>query len=130
MSDLKDLGNLIVETIHDYSNEVKNGIDLTAEEVGKKTMSKVRSGAPERTGKYRKAISLKVEKQLLGNKKVTVYVKKPYYRLAHLLEHGHALKNGGRTQSFKHWEPAEKEAVESFVKGVSQVIENGGKHGI
>lgn len=128
MARLEDLGSLIADSIAEYGQDVKEGIDRQTVHVGEATIGKVRNDAPERSGAYKKAIKLKTERQLLGNKKVTIYVGKPHYRLTHLLENGHALQNGGRTRAFPHWKPAEDFAVKEFTEGVTKVIENGGSH--
>lgn len=42
--------------------------------------------------------------------------------LPHLLEHGHAKRNGGRTRAFTHIAPVEKEIVEGFTKAVERKL--------
>ena len=45
-----------------------------------------------------------------------------YYRLTHLLEYGHATRNGGRTKSQPHIIWVEEEASESLINGLSDAI--------
>ena len=42
--------------------------------------------------------------------------------LPHLLEHGHALRNGGRSRAFPHIAPVEEKLVEEFLKAVEQRV--------
>ena len=78
---------------------------------------------------------------LLVNKKITIaykkfsesaraisyvwYVKGSDYRLSHLLEKGHALRNGGRARGFGFIAKAKAPILESYMKKIKEVIENG-----
>ena len=46
------------------------------------------------------------------------------YRLTHLLEKGHATRDGGRTRAFPHIKPVENELEIEFVERVSNGIES------
>lgn len=48
-----------------------------------------------------------------------------YPGLAHLLENGHATKNGGRTRAFPHIRPVEERIIEEFFDAVKQKIGEG-----
>ena len=76
------------------------------------------------TGEYKKSIKARTIKDSPLSKKSVVYADKPHYRLTHLLEHGHAKLNGGRTRAFAHWEPAEQKAIDDFVKELREAIES------
>lgn len=54
-----------------------------------------------------------------GNKK------KPTYRLTHLLEHGHATRNGGRTREFKHIAPVRDRLVVEYQQGIKRILKGG-----
>ena len=42
--------------------------------------------------------------------------------LAHLLEHGHALRNGGRAKAFPHIAPVEEKLAEEYEKAVKNAL--------
>lgn len=91
-----------------YVNEVHGVMETTVEEEAKATVKRLKSSSPERQGKYAK--SWKVTKR--GRTYIVHNAK--HYRLTHLLENGHVVRNAkgtyGRAKPIKHIEPALKEA--------------------
>jgi len=53
----------------------------------------------------------------------TIYGKNGAYRIAHLLEHGHAKVGGGRTRAFPHWEQGEEYAEKELIANLKRRIE-------
>lgn len=53
--------------------------------------------------------------------------KSPNYRLTHLLENGHATRDGKRTRAFKHIEPINDECVKQLEEDIPKIIKKGGK---
>lgn len=87
----------------------------------------IQTDAPKRKGKYKKAMAVKTLWENFYGKVKVWYVKPPYYRLPHLLERGHAKRNGGRTQAFPHIEKNTEKAQKRFEDRVEEIIKNGGK---
>lgn len=85
----------ISKFLENYQGDVMETMSLVCTEVAREAVQKLKATSPERTGKYKSGWTYKTEK---GRVKVgaIVYGKSPTYRLAHLLEYGHALKAGGR----------------------------------
>lgn len=52
---------------------------------------------------------------------------KKHYRLTHLLEYGHATRNGTYTRAFRHIEPIDLYCENRLLKNVPKIIEKGGK---
>lgn len=52
---------------------------------------------------------------------------KRHYRLTHLLEYGHATRNGTTTRAFRHIEPIDIYCVERIEKNIPKIIKKGGK---
>lgn len=121
MTSVDDLTNEIMRQLRTYANGVQDGINVEAEEVGKEIVAELKNDpTPKLTGDYRK--SWRLTKQ--GKRRVKVIVhSKDEYRLTHLLEKGHAMKNGGRAPAYPHIGPAEQRGVDKFLQGVERVIE-------
>ncbi len=117
----------IVNTLSDYTMDIAEGVKEAAEETAKELLNNIRADAPKRKGRYKKAMAVKTTRDDAYERRKTWYVKAPHYRLAHLLEHGHAKRNGGRVQAFPHIEKNEQKAVEAFNERVERIIKNGGK---
>ena len=85
---------------------------------------KTRATAPEKSGAYKRAIAGDFRGLKRGNRKVsaTWYVKAPHYRLTHLLAHGHATKNGGRTKPHPFLENALNEELPAYEEAVKEAI--------
>lgn len=71
------------------------------------------------SGGYAKGWKSKVETNRLGASAV-IYNEKP--GLPHLLENGHAKRNGGRVGGRTHIAPVEEKLVEEFTKAVEKAI--------
>lgn len=120
-----DLSATIEGLLEEYGEGIRDELDRVIPAVAKDTSRKVRDNAKkaklERTGAYAKGWKVKVEKNILGDTKATVYnAEKP--GLPHLLEFGHATRNGGRTQPVEHIKPAEDWAASESVKRVKEAI--------
>ena len=124
-----DLSNVILEYLENFKDVTeeacKDGVLTTADEAVKN----LRSAHPAGSGKYgswdeydkgwtKRASTMKTkEKGILA----VVYNQK-HYRLTHLLEKGHALVGGGRTQAFPHIAPVEQKCEENLIKNIRKNI--------
>lgn len=122
-----DLANAIADTLSDYTEEVAEGVKAAADETMEELVANTKNDAPKRSGRYKKAIASKVSFENNFEKRVTWYVKKPYYALSHLLEKGHAKRGGGRVKAYPHIAKNEEKAKAAFEERVKEVIRNAGK---
>jgi hypothetical protein len=116
----------IADSLKKFTNEVIEEADKTGERIGKDAVRKLKGSSPKgRRGKYAKKWRLKTIKQFGSPDTQIIHVGKPEYRLAHLLEHGHALRQGGRTKAQPHIAPVEDEVIEEYTKVIKEAIERG-----
>ena len=124
----------ISEELTYYQRDV---IDKAMIEETKKSMKnlvqKTKATAPvgKRTKHYRDNITSKVlQKSDLGygrRYRELWYVKGSDYRLSHLLNNGHALKDGGRYEGTKFITKATDEIETAYLENLKKAIENGGR---
>lgn len=116
-----EMADAIMEELTKYSDlasdELKAAVKSTAQSVRKD----MPASAPSRTGKYKKSWSVKTMKETSESIDLVVHSRNRY-QLAHLLEHGHAKRGGGRTQARPHIAPAEQAGNEKLVKTIEQKL--------
>ena len=102
----------------DLANEsMKKAVKKTATEVRKE----ISSNAPENTGAYEKSWTAKKVSENSHSLQMTVYSKNRY-QLAHLLEHGHAKRGGGRVAGKPHIAPAEEKGAEMLENLIKEAL--------
>lgn len=115
MANINDLSRIISDQLSLYSGALQEDIDKAAEEVTKNAVNELREKSPKRPGGGRYARGWRVTKQngryVINNR---------IYQLTHLLEKGHATRNGGRTRPIRHIEPVESETIRAFERKVRE----------
>lgn len=115
---INQLQNEIMRQLNIYTNDVKEKIKGTREELGKEAVSELKATSPEQTGSYKKGWRLKKEKGSV------IIHNKTDYQLTHLLEKGHANVNGGRTPARPHIAPVEEKIVDKYINQVKRDIQS------
>ena len=115
------------ETIDDivrngYLPEVVKAMEKVIPQVAKEAAKKLKAESPRRGGKYAKGWAAKTDKTRISVG-ATVYGKSGTYQLAHLLEHGHAKRNGGRTPAIEHIKPVEEWAIDKAYNDIMDELE-------
>ena len=107
---------------HYMMDGVIPAMQAAVKETARESVKKLKQTSPG-NGEYRKNWKQKVEKGRIQVGAV-VYGGKPTYSLAHLLEHGHAKRGGGRVRAIEHIKPVEewavKEVEEKFYKKLEE----------
>ncbi|WMI82094.1 HK97 gp10 family phage protein [Anaerotignum sp. MB30-C6] len=120
----------IAEMLGEYQVEITKNIDASSKVVADQGAKKLKETSPRtpKGGDYAK--SWKAEKTSENNigddPSYTIY-NKDHYRLTHLLENGHATRNGGRTRAIKHIQPVEQTLIKEYEIAVEEAIENASK---
>lgn len=119
----------IAKGLADYSQDVVEKVNVSSEKVGKAAIKQLKKTSPRRPppvgGKYAKSWAMKTEPEVGQPHKRIIHVKAPHYRLAHLLEYGHAKVGGGRVDGIPHIRPAEEMVIQEFMSEVEEAIKRG-----
>ena len=119
----------IEKILNDYDRDVEHNVKEITHKVAQAGAKEVQSRSAStqfakkhshRTGKYARGWTTKSESGRLTVEEV-IY-NKDRYQIAHLLEHGHALRNGGRKAGVPHIAPVEQEIIRNYEEQIISVI--------
>ncbi len=118
----KEIMNYLENYVEDIENDVKGETDKLAKEAVKE----LKQTSPRRKGKTRKNPYWKGWTKRKNTKSKRRYVvdiyNKTNYQLTHLLEFGHATRNGGYTTPQPHIKKVEEKYNELYEKDIKDII--------
>lgn len=121
-----DLAAAVQQELTLYHQDVIEKVnDLSATAV-KDLVKKTKATAPVGArGSFRKSIASRVSKKNRNGDTYAWYVKAPDHRLTHLLVHGHATRDGGRTKGDPFLQNALDAVLPDYEKAVEEAVKNG-----
>ena len=124
---LTELDKAIAEAVREYRADVTAAVNTQSAKSMKKLVRATKATAPVgRRGTYKRRITSKLlrKSEAAGDAHVW-YVKAPDYRLTHLLVHGHATRDGGRTEADPFLHNAVAAVIGDYEKKVEAILKNG-----
>ena len=118
---IDQMAHIIMEGLQEYADLATDDLKAAVKKAGNEAKKDIQNNAPVKTGAYKKSWTVKTTKETSNAMEVVVHSKNRY-QLAHLLEFGHAKRNGGRTRAFPHIAPAEAKAAELLEKEVERAL--------
>ena len=118
---IDQMAHVIMEGLQEYADLAAEDMKAAVRKAGNTAKKDIEANAPERTGAYKKSWAVKTVRENANAMEVVVYSRNRY-QLAHLLEFGHALRQGGRTRAFPLIAPAEERAAEMLVREVEAAL--------
>ena len=121
---IDQLAYAVNEQLQEYNKLSAEVVKTAGTKAGNAGKNDIGANAPKKTGRYAKSWRTKKTKETSTELQVTVY-SPTRYMLAHLLEHGHAKRGGGRVRAIPHIAPAEEAAEETLRKDIERGLKSG-----
>lgn len=118
------MDNAIMDELEKYRDLAAEDLKEAVRQTGNDVKKDISANAPVRTGKYKKSWAVKKTAETAESIEVVVHSKNRY-QIAHLLEHGHAKRGGGRVAAIPHIAPAEKRGEEELVRKIKAKLGTG-----
>ena len=120
-TDIGHLADAVMDGLREYAELAADSMKTAVTKAGKTVRKEIMAGAPRDTGAYAKSWRAKKTRESSHILEVTVYSPRRY-RLAHLLEHGHAKRGGGRVSGRPHIAPAEQHGIEQLERDITEAL--------
>lgn len=111
MTSIDDMASEIMKGLREYSEFADTAMKKAVRKTATSVKKEISANAPKCTGKYAKSWTTKKTKENSHSLEITVH-SKDRYQFAHLLEKGHAKRNGGRVAGKPHIAPAEENGAD------------------
>lgn len=118
-----DLTNAVMQALTQYSDDVLKQTKVIIKEETDDLVQKLKNTSPKRkgSGSYAKGWTSKLNYENNLSASYTVY-NKTDYQLTHLLEFGHANRDGSRTEGIPHIAPAEEDTIQKITKRIEKAV--------
>ena len=114
----------IMDELEKYAELASDDLKAAVKETAASVRKDIQAGAPVDTGKYKKSWSVKNVHEDSESIDLVVHSRNRY-QIAHLLEHGHAKRGGGRVAAKPHIAAAEQRGNEKLVTTIEQKLKGG-----
>ena len=110
------LADAIMDGLKEYADLATDTVKDAVKDVSKTVKKDIQAN---RTGRYKKSWVVKKTAESSSSLTMTVH-SKDRYQIAHLLEHGHAKRGGGRVAGREHIAPAEEKGNRELVQKIER----------
>lgn len=117
----KALSDYLESYADDIAEDVKETTDTITKEAVKELQEVSPRGKGSRKSPYYKGWTKQKGKENRGRYTIKIH-NNTNYQLTHLLEFGHATRNGGRTRAIEHIRPTEEKYNKLYEKKLTTVI--------
>lgn len=116
---INQMADAIAQSMSEYAELSNETMKKSVTEVGQSVKKDIQGSAPVKTGRYKKSWVVQKVKENANTLVVAVH-SRDRYQIAHLLEHGHAKRGGGRVAAIPHIASAEQRGAEELVSKIER----------
>ena len=121
MTSIDDLASEVMKGLTEYAELADTAMKKAVKKTATAVKKEISANAPEKSGRYAKSWTTRKTKENSHTLEMTVH-SKDRYQIAHLLEHGHAKRGGGRVAAIPHIAPAEKHGEEMITHLIEEAL--------
>ncbi|WP_294143874.1 HK97 gp10 family phage protein [uncultured Clostridium sp.] len=118
------LADTVMKYMDDYAKVSAEDMKKAVKNAGDTIKKDISATAPKDTGAYAKSWAVKKTKETSHALEITVHSKNRY-QIAHLLEHGHAKRGGGRVAAKPHIAAAEERGITQLQNEIERSLKDG-----
>lgn len=122
---VEELENTINKYLNEYEEDIEETVKETTDTITKEAVKEIKKTSPRgketREKPYYKGWTRQTGKQRKGKYTVKIH-NKTNYQLTHLLEFGHATRNGKRTKAIPHIRPLEEKYNKLYEEKLTTTI--------
>lgn len=122
-----NLDTAIHDILKQYNDDINGFVASGLKQAANAGRSALRAGSPKgRTGKYRGGWGFKLSRESIGRFHLVLYNQGDHKSLTHLLEKGHAKRNGGFVAARPHIAPVDEKIKKEFIEYLDNAISGKG----
>ena len=118
---IDQMADAIMQGLNEYAELATEDMKKAVKAASKTVKKEIQAGAPQKSGAYSKSWAVKTVRETANSLERTVHSKNRY-QLAHLLEHGHAKRGGGRVSGKSHIAPAEQMGIDQLEDAIEKAL--------
>lgn len=118
---INEMEDVIMQGLTEYAELATDDMKEAVKHASSTVRKEITANAPKDTGAFAKSWTAKKVRETSQTLTMVVHSRNKY-QLAHLLEYGHAKRNGGRVEGKAHIAPAEQQGIRQLQEEIERAL--------